>query len=136
MRESLKSVTAYKTGMQANQTNGSNTSGHFRELSLSDKPAAQDEAEKQLELQLTTGGGDTNEKIQVALRLIQQYGVDMPKIQCLKSASIQLSASPPQDLVSACTIWFTEYLSKKLSLEEMNRLKTEEQSAQVIGQLG
>jgi hypothetical protein len=39
-------------------------------LSLSDKPAAQDEAEKQLELQLTTGGGDTNEKIQVALRLI------------------------------------------------------------------
>ena len=46
MRESLKSVTAYKNGTQGNQNSGDNSSGHFRQLSLSDKPPSQDEAER------------------------------------------------------------------------------------------
>ena len=41
----------------------------------------------------------------------------------------------PRDLLDECLHHFNLYLSTKLSLEEESRLKTEEQSIQVIEQL-
>lgn len=64
--------------------------------------------------------------------LMVKYNVVMPNISQLKT---QPTSFVDEDdyLVNQCQEAFIRYLSSKLQIENQNRLKTEEQSAQVIG---
>ena len=91
MRDSLRSLTTFKAGTQTKTQLERDANGHYRQYSLSDKTVAtaQDEAEKEFENWILRGEGDIGAKIQITLGLVNQFGVDMPKIECLRTASQQ-----------------------------------------------
>lgn len=74
----------------------------------------------------------------IAYDIIQRYGINSTNIKCFqnKKASMPSEATFDQNLQLECQEAVIKYLSQKLQQEQMNRLKTEEQSARVIEQLG
>ena len=98
-----------------------------------------------------------SDKLKIFISLSLKHGVPLPKIDSVNeynfkmastlqsnrsnnpehSASAEIDGSLAQSaLFQECQNQFTSYLATKLQLEERNRLKTEEQSAMVIEQLG
>ena len=74
------------------------------------------------------------QKVYYVQNLVVKYNVNLPKIEVHKTSIPNINSD--DYLEQNCQDAFIRYLAQKLEIENQNRLKTEEQSAQVIGQLG
>ena len=114
MKESLKQLTEHKAETQSPQT------------------ASEEQTDLDYSQFLSSGDGH---KASTTADLIQRFGVTVPTIKCLQPRQLA-STEVREDLEPECSQALIKYLAAKLTIEQQNRLRTEEQSAQVIEQLG
>lgn len=134
---------------------------HIRGLSLVTDKSHQEGPDKAEQALQDFIGNDQNQmqsdKLKIFISLSLKYGVPLPKIKSVNEYNSRISSSFQSNrsnnleysnsieidgglaqsaLFQECQNQFMSYLAVKLQLEEQNRLKTEEQSAMVIEQLG